>query len=331
MGAPCRQGRAGGAAQAQGLRHAAQGHVGADQRALGPAAAPRVGRASRRAQLRAVAPAAHRCRFRPRRRRPARALRAGQPDVQRLHDRPEHPDHRRRLRPRRPSRRRRGDALPARPRARARPERARRLPDPPAPPAGPDGGPVRPPGRRPGRAGHHRRPDGVVAQGRAVGRPCRPARRPESGRGHPGAHEARLRRQPRRPGRHLVLRAGQRVHRDRGPPRLRSQALPGRDPEPSVRRRPLGGAAPVDRVGGVHRDPRRHLPAPRGRRHRQGQRRRAGGGRQLQPGLRAHPGRAWPPGARPCGLPRTGPDLARRALPPAAAAADQTPRASRTS
>ena len=90
-----------------------------------------------------------------------------------------------------------------------------------------------------------------------------------------------------------------------------------------------GGAAPVDRVGGVHRDPRRHLPAPRGRRHRQGQRRRAGGGRQLQPGLRAHPGRAGPPGARRRRLPRTGPDLARRALPPAAAGL--TPRASRTS
>ena len=143
-----------------------------------------------------LAPAARRCRFRPRRRGPARALRPGQPDVQRLHDRPEHPDHRRRLRARRPSRRRRGDALPARPRARARPERARRLPDPPAPPARPDGGPVRRPGRRPGRAGHHRSAVGVVAQGRAVGRPRRPACGPEPGRCHQGAHEAGLRRRP---------------------------------------------------------------------------------------------------------------------------------------
>ena len=190
---------------------------------------------------------------------------------------------------------------------------------PPAPPARPDRGPVRRPGRRPGRARHHRRADGVVAQGGAVGRPCRPARRPEPGRGHPGAHEARLRRQPRRPRRHLVLRAGQRVHRDRGPPRLRPQALPGRDPEPPVRGRPGRRAAPVDRVGGVHRDPRRHLPAPRGRRHRQGQRRRAGGRRQLQRGLPAHPGRPGQPAARRRRLPGTGPDLARRAVPPAAA------------
>ena len=142
---------------------------------------------------------------------------------------------------------------------------------------------------------------------------------PEPGRCHPGAHEARLRRRPRRPRRHVVLRAGQRVHRDRGPPRLRPEALPGRDPEPPVRRRPRRRAAPVDRVGGVHRDPRRHLPAPRGRRHRQGQRRRARGGRQLQPDVPAHPGRPGPPGARRRRLPRTGPDLARRALPPAAA------------
>ena len=85
---------------------------------------------------------------------------------------------------------------------------------------------------------------------------------------------------------------------------------------PPVRRRPRDRAAPLDRLRRLHRDPRRRLPAPRGRRRGLGQRGRPGGGGELRRRVRADPGHPRPARPRPRRLDGHGQHLAQRPLPP---------------
>ena len=134
VGASGGQGCAGGAAQAQGLRLAAQDVQRAHQRAPDAPDLPGLRRAGGRAPVRPAAPAAGRRGLGPRRRRAAGDVRGRRPDAQRPHHRDGPADHRHQLGRRRPLRRGRA-ALPDRPRARSRAQRSRGLSHPARPAA----------------------------------------------------------------------------------------------------------------------------------------------------------------------------------------------------
>ncbi len=212
LGASRRPGRAGGAAQAQGFRHRAEGGVGAGQRARRAAGLPGVGGAGRRTAVPAAAlPPPGRGEGLGRRRDPG-DVRRRRPGAQRDHDRHEQAVHRAQQRVGRSPRRGRAAV---RHRARARPcdQRARGLPDAAAAAPLPDRRAELDPARRPRYPSDRRRPLRVVAQGRAVGRPGRAARDPGPRDRRPGAHATGERRPPRRPRPDVVLRAGAGVPR----------------------------------------------------------------------------------------------------------------------
>ena len=203
----------------------------------------------------------------PRRQRAARAVRPRRPDAERHDDRHGPADHRAVLGPGAPPRRRRA-ALRHRPRARPRRQRPRGLPHAAAAAAGPRRPAQRHPRRRDRHPDGHRRPAGVVAQGRAVRRPRRPARQPGPDRRAAHPHEARQRRHASR-----SSTSPRSSRRGRSTTRAATSASPSSSSRcsssrPTLRGRPRHRAAALDRLGRLHRDPRRRLPPPRRRRHR---------------------------------------------------------------